>query len=31
MKKENIKKVINFINTILTAALSSFCVQSCKG
>nr|WP_297658770.1 smalltalk protein [uncultured Prevotella sp.] len=31
MKKENIKKVINFIITILTAALSSFCVQSCKG
>ncbi len=31
MKKETIKKVINFIITILTAALSSFCVQSCKG
>ena len=31
MKKENIKKVINFSITILTASLSSFCVQSCKG
>ena len=31
MKKETIKKVINFVITILTAVLSSFCVQSCKG
>ncbi len=30
MKKENIKKVINLIVTVLTAIASSFCVQSCK-
>nr|WP_297659820.1 smalltalk protein [uncultured Prevotella sp.] len=30
MKKENIKKIVNFIITVLTAALSSFCVQSCQ-
>lgn len=30
MKKETIQKVINFVITILTAVLSSFCVQSCK-
>ncbi len=30
MKKETIKKVINFVITILTAVLSAFCVQSCK-
>ena len=30
MKKETIKKVINFVITVLTAVLSVFCVQSCK-
>ena len=30
MKKETIQKVINFVITVLTAVLSSFCVQSCK-
>nr|WP_295399688.1 smalltalk protein [uncultured Prevotella sp.] len=30
MKKETIKKVINFVITVLTAVLSAFCVQSCK-
>ena len=30
MKKETIQKVINFVITVLTAALSAFCVQSCK-
>lgn len=30
MKKETIKKVINFIITILTAVVSAFCVQSCQ-
>ncbi len=29
MKKENVKTVINFIITILTAIASSFCMQSC--
>ena len=29
MKKENWKAIINFLITILTAALSTFCVQSC--
>ena len=28
MKKETIKKVINFVITVLTAVLSAFCVQS---
>lgn len=31
MKKENIKALINFIITILTAIASTFCIQSCKG
>ena len=31
MKKETIQKVINFVITVLTAFLSAFCVQSCKG
>ena len=31
MKKENIKTIINFLNTILTAIASTFCIQSCKG
>ena len=30
MKKETIQKVINFVITVLTAVLSTFCVQSCK-
>lgn len=30
MKKETIKKVINFIITVLTAVASAFCIQSCK-
>ena len=29
MKKENWKAIINFLITILTAALSAVCVQSC--
>lgn len=31
MKKENIKALINFLITILTAIASTFCIQSCKG
>lgn len=31
MKKENIKPIINFLITILTAIASTFCIQSCKG
>ena len=31
MKKENIKKIINLIITVLTAIASAVCVQSCKG
>lgn len=31
MKKETIKKLINFTITVLTAILSAFCIQSCKG
>lgn len=30
MKIETIKKVINFIITVLTAVASAFCVQSCQ-
>ena len=30
MKKETIKKVINFIISVLTVVASAFCVQSCK-
>lgn len=30
MKKGTIKKVINFIITVLTAVASAFCVQSCQ-
>ena len=29
--KVNWKSVINFVITVLTAILSSFCMQSCKG
>ena len=29
--KVNWKSVINFVITVLTAVLSAFCVQSCKG
>lgn len=31
MKKENVKKIIDLIITILTAVASAFCVQSCRG
>ena len=31
MKKETVKRVINFVITVLTAIASAFCVQSCKG
>ena len=31
MKKENLKTVINFIITVMTAIASAFCVSSCKG
>ncbi len=30
MKKFNLKSVINFLITVLTAIASSFCIQSCK-
>ena len=30
MKKENWKSLINFIITVLTAVVSTFCMQSCK-
>jgi len=29
MKKESINKIVNFIVTVLTAALSTFFMQSC--
>ena len=29
MKKETLKKILNFAITILTAVASSFCVTSC--
>ncbi len=29
MKKETLNKIINFVITVLTAALSTFLVQSC--
>ena len=29
MKRENIKKIINFVVTVLTAIASAICVQSC--
>lgn len=29
MKKDNIKTIINFIITVLTAIASTFCMQSC--
>ena len=31
MKKENIKTIINFLITILTAIACTFCIQSCRG
>lgn len=31
MRKENIKKIINLIITVLIAIASAVCVQSCKG
>ena len=30
MKKETLKTIINFIITVLTAIVSSFCITSCK-
>lgn len=29
MKKETLSKIVNFIVTVLTAALSTFFIQSC--
>ena len=31
MKKETLKKIINFTITVLTAIVSAFCVSSCQG
>ena len=31
MKKETLKKIINFAITVLTAIASAFCVSSCQG
>lgn len=31
MKKDTISKIANFLITVLTAALSTFFIQSCKG
>ena len=30
MKRETLKKILNFIITVLTAVTSAFCVQSCQ-
>lgn len=30
MKRETLKKILNFVITVLTAVASAFCVQSCK-
>ena len=30
MKRETLKKILNFVITILTAVASAFCVQSCQ-
>ena len=30
MKRETLKKILNFVITVLTAIASAFCVQSCK-
>ena len=31
MKKETLKKIINFAITVLTAIVSAFCVSFCQG
>ena len=31
MKKEIIKKILNFAVTVITAAISTFCITSCQG
>ena len=31
MKKETIKKIIEFIITVLTAVAGTFCITSCHG
>ncbi len=31
MKKELIKKILNFVVTVMTAAISTFCITSCQG
>ena len=30
MKRETLKKILNFVITVLTAEASAFCVQSCQ-
>ena len=30
MKRETLKKILNFVITVLTAVASTFCVQSCQ-
>ena len=30
MKRETLKKILNFVITVLTAVTSVFCVQSCQ-
>lgn len=30
MKRETLKKILNFVITVLTAVTSAFCVQSCQ-
>ena len=30
MKRETLKKILNFVITVLTAVVSAFCVQSCQ-
>lgn len=30
MKKKTLKKILNFVITVLTAIASAFCVQSCQ-
>ena len=30
MKRETLKKILNFVITVLTAGASAFCVQSCQ-
>lgn len=30
MKRETLKKILNFVITVFTAVASAFCVQSCQ-